>query len=135
MENWTLGNINAFLVFIVTFSGTLLGIYALLKKAIDSILKPTNVKLETLTIDLNNKIDNLQKTVDSKLDAVDKNATMNYLVRCMNDLDKGIKLDGVTKVRFIEQYSHYITPKSEGGLGGNSYIKEEYERLKRDNKI
>lgn len=135
MENWTLGNINAFLVFIVTFSGTLLGIYALLKKATDSILKPTNVKLETLAIDLNNKIDTLQKTVDSKLDAVDKNATMNYLVRCMNDLDKGIKLDGVTKVRFIEQYGHYITPKSEGGLGGNSYIKEEYERLKRDNKI
>lgn len=135
MENWTLGNINTALVFIVTFSGTLLGIYALLKKVIDSILKPTNVKLETLTIDLNNKIDNLQKTVDEKLDAVDKNATMNYLVRCMNDLDKGIKLDGVTKVRFIEQYNHYITPKSEGGLGGNSYIKEEYERLKTDKKI
>lgn len=129
MENWTLGGINTFLVFIVTFAGTLTGVYLLLKKVAELLLKPTNVKLETMSIDLNNKMDTMQETIDTKLDKVDKNATMNYLVRCMEDLDKGADLEGVARLRFIEQYQHYIT------IGGNSYIKEEYERLKKKGKI
>lgn len=135
MENWTLGDINAFLVFIITFIGTLGGVYLLIKKFADLLIKPVNVKLETLSIDMNNKIDDLQSSIDDKLYKVDKNATMNYLVRCFEDLDKGNSLDGVARQRFLEQYSHYITPVSEGGLGGNSYIKEEYERLKKDGKL
>ena len=129
MEKSTLGGINAFLVFILTFSGTLVGVYALLRKIANILLKPTNVKLETMSIDLNKKMDNMQTTIDSKLDKVEKNATMNYLVRCMEDLDKGAKVEGVARLRFIEQYEHYIA------IGGNSYIKEEYERLKKDGKL
>jgi len=125
MENWTLGGINGFLVFIVTFAGTITGIIVLLKRIGNVIFKPVNVKLETISIDLNNKMDLL----DGKLDKVDKNATMNYLVRCMEDLDKGVRLEGVARQRFIEQYDHYVN------LGGNSYIKEEYERLKKDDKL
>lgn len=129
MENWTLGGINAVLVFVVTFTGTLLGVYALMRKITVAILKPTNVKLEAISIDLNTKMDTMQETLDRELKKVDKNATMNYLVRCMEDLDKGANLEGVARLRFIEQYEHYIA------IGGNSYIKEEYERLKKSGKI
>ena len=118
MENWTLGGINTVLVFIITFAGTLGGVYAILKKVLTAILKPINVKLETLSVDMNNQ-----------LSKVDKNATMNYLVRCMEDLDRGSTLEGVSRLRFIEQYEHYIA------IGGNSYVKEEYERLKKLGKI
>ena len=118
MENWTLGGINAFLVFVITFAGTLTGVYMLIKKVLNKIMQPINVKLETLTIDMNNQ-----------LSKVDKNATMNYLVRCMEDLEKGATLEGVSRLRFIEQYEHYIA------IGGNSYVKEEYERLKKLGKI
>ena len=118
MENWTLGGINAFLIFGITFIGTLGGVYALLKKLLTAILKPVNVKLETLTIDMN-----------KQLSKVDKNATMNYLVRCMEDMEKGAVLEGVARLRFIEQYEHYVA------IGGNSYVKEEYERLKKLGRI
>ena len=135
MQEWTLGGINTFLVFFITFVGTLFGVYGLIKKFTDILLKPINVKLETLSIDMNKKIDTLQGTIDEKLYKVDKNSTMNYLVRSMEDLDKGNSLEGVARQRFFEQYNHYITPKDQGGLGGNSYIREEYERLKKDGKL
>lgn len=75
-------------------------------------------------------LDKKLKPITEKLDKVDKNATMNYLVRCFGDLDKGEKLDGAYRKRFIEQYQHYTDD-----LKGNSYIKEEYERLKREQKL
>ena len=37
MENWTLGGINAFLVFVITFAGTLTGVYMLIKKVLNKI--------------------------------------------------------------------------------------------------
>lgn len=77
-----------------------------------------------------NTISKAFKPIEDKIDKVDKNSTMNYLVRCMDDIDKGQKVDGVVRKRFIDQYEHYIHD-----LKGNSYVVEEYERLKRENKL
>ena len=68
--------------------------------------------------------------IETKIDKVDKNATMNYIVARMDEIDKGTKLDGVAKMRFVEQYEHYTKD-----LKGNTYIHDEYERLKREGKL
>lgn len=52
-----------------------------------------------------------------------------FLVGCLADLEKGVILSEVEKERFWEQYGHYTEN------GGNTYISEWTERLKREGKI
>lgn len=108
MENITLGEINSVMVFLIAMVGSFSAIYVFLKKGMTKILQPIN----------------------EKIDKVDKNATMNYLVTRMDEIDKGKVLDGVAKKRFIDQYEHYTKD-----LKGNTYIHDEYERLKKENKL
>lgn len=115
MENISLGQLQAVMLFILSLGGSVFALYKALLKGVDKLLKPTN-----------DKIDELSK----KIDKTDKNATMNYLVRCMDDLDRNIKLDGASRMRFMEQYEHYTND-----LKGNTYIHEEYERLKKEGKL
>lgn len=75
------------------------------------------------------------KPIEDKIDLVDKNATKNYLVQVIADLDKTGYIDGASKLRFYEEYEHYSKPKDQGGLGGNSYIHDEVERLKKEGKL
>lgn len=112
LENITLGHIATGLVFLLGIWGSVEAIGKKVSKVFDDSL------------------DTKLKPLNDKLDKVDKNATMNYLVRCFGDLDKGEKLEGVYRKRFIEQYQHYTDD-----LKGNSYIKEEYERLKKEGKL
>ena len=58
------------------------------------------------------------------------NATKNYLVQQIGEIDRNGYLDGATRVRFYEQLQHY-----EKDLHGNSYIHDEIERLKKENKL
>ena len=83
------------------------------------------------------KPDNVKKAIakgfepiNSKIDKVDKNATMNYLVARLDEADKGNKLEGVAKKRFYEEYEHYTKE-----LNGNTYIHDEFERLKKEGKL
>lgn len=119
MENITLGQVSGILVFCITLVGALSTTASYLKKALNNAFKP-----------LNEKLDNIEKTLGEKIDKVDKNATMNYLVRCFNDVDRDIKLDSASVKRLKEQYEHYIKD-----LNGNTYIHDEYERLKREGKL
>lgn len=121
MGQWfegTYGWVVAFLAVI----GTGTGVYTFLKKGVNAILKPIHIKLETLTTDINNKIDKVQETLEDKLNKVDKNATMNYLVSVLHDLEKGAKLEGVARKRFLDELEHYVND-----LDGNSYILDEAE--------
>lgn len=108
MENITLGQIQGILVWLVSLSGSIGAIYLFLQKGMKKLLQP----------------------LYNKIDKVDLNATMNYLVSRMDEIDKGAKLDGVAKKRFIDEYEHYIKD-----LNGNTYIHDEYERLKSEKKI
>ena len=112
MNDITLGQISDLMVWVIGFGGSTFAIITAVKKAISKSFEPINKKIDT----------------------VDMNATKNFLVRCIADIDKN-GIDDVTKVRFYEQYEHYIKPKKEGGLGGNSYIKSEVERLKKEGKL
>ena len=64
----------------------------------------------------------------------DKEATKDFLVLEFARADRH-ELGAAEKIRLKERYDHYIAKPEDGGLGGNSYIKEEYERLKTAGKI
>ncbi len=63
-------------------------------------------------------------TINSRLDKVDLESTKNYLVTFLSDVERGKDASEIELERFHEQYQHYQS------LGGNSYIKDKYERLK-----
>jgi len=106
MENITLGQLENFMVWLLGFGGSTVAIIAAVKKAIEKAFKPIN----------------------QKIDEVDLNATKNFLVRTIADIEKS-GVDDVTKMRFFEQYEHYQK------LNGNSYIKSEVERLQKIGKL
>lgn len=108
MSEITLGQIEALFVWIGGFIGATSVIVVAVKKAINAGFKPVN----------------------DKIDRVDKNATMNYLVEVMDKVDKGHKLEGVARKRFFDEYEHYTED-----LDGNTYVKEEYDRLKKEGKL
>ena len=60
---------------------------------------------------------------------VDMQQTKNFLVRAFADIEREVPLTEIEKLRLKEQYDHYINH------GGNSYIKDEYEKLKKDGKL
>lgn len=107
MENITLGGINTEVLFLVTFCGGIFAIYKAVKSAIDKGFKP----------------------IYDKINVVDMNATKNFLVPKIAELKAGEKLDDVTRKQFIDQYEHYIA------IGGNSFIKLEYDKLVREGKV
>ena len=74
------------------------------------------------------------ETVSKKLDKVDENATQNFLVKCIADFDKGTEVNEAVRIRFWKQYDHYTAPKPDG-LGKNSYIKTEVDRLIHEGKL
>lgn len=106
MNDITLGQISNLMVWVIGFGGSTVAIITAVKKAIASAFKPIN----------------------KKIDDVDLNATKNFLVRCLADIEKH-GIDDVTKMRFYEQLEHYEK------MGGNSYIKSEVERLKKEGKL
>ena len=106
MNDITLGQISDLMIWIIGFAGSTVAIITAVKKAISKSYEPIN----------------------KKIDNVDLNATKNFLVRCLADIERH-GIDDVTKMRFYEQYEHY------GKMGGNSYIKSEVERLKKEGKL
>lgn len=112
MQNLTIGQIATGLAFIV-------GLW---------------VSVETMSKKINTHIDSLFekkiKPIETKIDKMDKNTTMNFLVRCFGDLDKGEKLDDATTMRMYEQYDYYVNT-----LHGNTYIHSTFERLKKEGKL
>lgn len=108
MGDITLNQLRDFMLWAIAFGTATATIINAVKKAIEKGFKPIN----------------------EKIDKVDKNATMNYLVARIEEIDGGKKLEGVNRQRFFEEYEHYTKD-----LQGNSYIKEEVERLKKESKL
>lgn len=108
MNEITLGQIQNLMTWVTGFVGGIWIIVKAVQKAIEKGFKPVN----------------------EKIDRVDKNSTMNYLVEVMDKVDSGHKLEGVARKRFFDEYEHYTED-----LDGNTYVKEEYERLKKEGKL
>lgn len=108
MDNITLGQISNVMLWVIGFGGSTAAIVAAVQKAIKKGFEPIN----------------------KKIDAVDMNSTKNYLVQQIGEIDRNGYIDGAAKVRFYEELQHY-----EKDLAGNSYIKDEVERLKKEGKL
>ena len=119
MQNITLGQFGSAILWLSAIIGGLLILYKYLKDAI-------KVMLEDEFKVINNKID----SIDEKVTNVDKATCKNFLVRCLADFEKGVRLSDVETQRFWEQYGHYIKD-----LDGNTYIREWTDRLKKEGKI
>ena len=77
---------------------------------------------------LDEKFKALDKRIDEievKIDKVDMETCKNFLVRFLADVENGTLILEQEKERFWEEYGHYIN------AGGNSYIKEWTEKLKK----
>lgn len=124
MGEITLNDIRDFMLWIIAFGGATFTIIKSVKKAIDSAFKPVN-----------EKIDRLESKLTTKLEDVEISATKNYLVQTLAEIDRNGYIDGASRLRFYEQYQRYSNPKEKGGLGQNSYIHDEVERLKKAGKL
>lgn len=66
---------------------------------------------------------------------MDYNDSKRYLTEFISDIDLNIPKNDIQKKMAHEVYDHYTTPKDQGGLGGNSFVEDGWERLKREGKI
>lgn len=118
MGEITLEQIKSVLLWLIAFGGAIITIVKAVKKVVNSAFEP-----------MNRKIDALQESLAKQIEQVDMNATKNYLVQTLAEIDRNGSIDGVSKARLYEQYEHYTRQ------GGNSFVKDEFERLKKQNKI
>lgn len=107
MENITLGQVAAALAFIVGLIGSIKYISKEIKNKIDETLNP-----------INKKIDNLELSM-----------TKSHLTDFINDLEHNVPKSQIQKLNAHELYDKYT------GLGGNSYIHEHWEKLKKEGKV
>ena len=102
MENITIGQISAFLIFLVSIIGSIKYLSNEVKNQIDKTLKPINDSIKEL----------------------DVGECKNFLVRFLADVEQGQIIDEVEKQRAYEVYDHYTND-----LKQNSYIHKRWEEL------
>lgn len=119
VQTLTLEEISVAILFIVG----LIGGINYLKKAIRDLLEKL---LQDQFEKVNNKLDAMQKSI-RKLDV---QATKNFLVRYLADIERGDSIYDSEKQRFWEEYDHYTDDLKE-----NSFIKEWTGRLKEEGKL
>lgn len=103
--NITIGQIGAFLTFLVGFISAIVYLSNVLKKVVESTLKP-----------INNSIIN-----------IDISQCKNFLVRFLADVEQGNELDKVEIERAYEVYDHYTND-----LKQNSYIHKRWNELMKE---
>lgn len=118
MENLTFGDIATSLTLIVGFIGSVMSLYALLKKWLSHSFK-----------ELMQPMDEEIKQLHKKVDKVNMEACKNFLVRCLADFDNGVHISDTELERFWEQYEYYQEQ------GGNTYISKKVEKLEREGKL
>lgn len=120
MEDITLGQLSAGLLFIVALVAGIQNLKSNIKKWIEESLKSRFDAIDKQNEKILEKIDD----VDRRIDKVDMENCKNYLVTFLSDERRGEVKDSTEYQRFWEEYDHYILK------GGNSYIKEGVEELK-----
>lgn len=118
MEQITIGQVALGITFIV---GLITGITYLIKSLRQGMTALFKDEFKGIT----DRIDKLEQSIIG----VDKEATKNYLVTQISQIDRGIPMGDIETERFWEQFERYT--KS----GGNSYIKRKVEQLKEEGKL
>jgi hypothetical protein len=125
LENITVGQIAAVVIFIAALITGGVKIKDSVKKWLENLLKAKFDEVNDKTDKLSLKIDKLEE----RLDSVDLENCKNYLVTFLSEVKRGEIKDEIEKQRFWEEFSHYTD------RGGNSYIKRDVEELKKLGKI
>ena len=102
MQNITIGQLSAFLTFLMGFITALIYLSKILKKGFEKALKPINDNIKSL----------------------DVSQCKNFLVRFLADVEQGNELDKVEIERAYEIYDHYTND-----LKQNSYIHQRWTEL------
>lgn len=118
MEKWTLGDISTAILFIVAFITGVGYLVSSLKKWITKLL-------EDQFKELGNRITELE----TKVDKIDIQTCKNFLVRFLADVEKGDHIYDPETQRFWEEYEHYTD------AGGNSYVREWVDRLRKSGRL
>lgn len=108
IEQITVADIASFIIGLVAFV-----------KAVEYIVKGLS----------DNFLNNVRKSIEPisrRLDKIDKEQCKNYLIQCFHE---SRELSEFEKQRVHEVYQHYRE------LGGNSYIKEEFEKMQDEGKL
>ena len=121
MENLTLGQLSAGVIFIVALIAGVQNLKKNIKTWIEESLKTRFDAIDKQNEKILAKIDD----VDTRLDKVDMENCKNYLVTFLAEVRRGEVKDPTEVQRFWEEYDHYISK------GGNSYIREDVEDLKK----
>lgn len=123
IQNLTLQEISVAIVFV----GGLIAGVKYLKKELEDCLKEFLERLLNKQFeDVNDKLDAMQGSIRT----LDVQATKNFLVRYLADIEREDVIFDTEKQRFWEEYDHYINDLKE-----NSYIKEWVARLKEEGKL
>lgn len=69
------------------------------------------------------------KPLEDKIDNIDMNVCKNYVIEYIGEEKRGVEHTDTETRLFWDNYDRYIR------RGGNSYVKEEVEKLKKENKI
>lgn len=115
IEQITVVDIVSFVVALVAFI-----------KAVEYIIRGVSNNLLNMVRKSIEPINRRLDDISNDLNTLDKEQCKNYLIQCFHE-DR--KLSEFEKQRVHEVYQHYRD------LGGNSYIKEEFERLQDEGKF
>ena len=118
IENITIGQIGIWLGFIVTFVGSIVAILRYAKQVNNKILEPINQKLTKMDSDHLKKLENLELS-----------SIKTDLVNFINDLEHNVPKSQIQKMNAHELYDRYSE------LGGNSYVHDHWEKLKKEGKV
>lgn len=112
MDKITLADLGTWIGFFAALIGSCTGIYAWIKKL------------------LKNLFDAQTKGINEQIKKVDLENCKNFLVSFLARCDRqDCVIEEIEKARFWEQYEHYSE------LGGNSYIRNRVEQLRKDGKL
>lgn len=115
----------AILAFVAGLVAFLKGVEYLWKKTVGLVHKWFSEGLEAGFEPINQKLSEL--TTDTQ--QLRLSVCKNYIVRFLADLEQGQAVDEVERQRFYENYDLYIS------LGGNSYLKDKVERMRKEKKL
>ena len=118
MENISLGQITAFITFIVAVIGAITSLIAFSKTFVAKILKP-----------INQKIEQFEKIATKGRNNIELELIKIILANFINDMESGLPKSDIQKKNAYELYDRYQT------LGGNSYIHDCWEKLIKEGKI
>ena len=106
---------------VLTSLTTIGGFFAIvIKKMMDKQFEPLTKNYELM---------------NQKMDKKDYNDCKRYLTDFITDLKNGIPKSEIQIKMASETYDHYHRPKDKGGLGGNTWVEDNWNKLKEEGKI